>query len=133
MLKYEVTKDMTPKKIRDAAKEELLNLFIDFLNERFADCGEDGDPAFMIRTGTTSKKNELCFKFGTVTENDLEKWLVGTINPTVKEFSPHTTAKGKSVEEFDFRAAKREYDEYILNKMQENQRKLEEKEKKSAK
>ena len=31
MLKYEVTKDMTPKKIRDAAKEELLNLFIDFL------------------------------------------------------------------------------------------------------
>jgi hypothetical protein len=129
MLKYEVTKDMTPKKIKDAAKEELLNLFIDFLNAEFADCGEDGDPAFMIRTGTTSKKNELCFKFGTVTEGDLEKWLVAVINPTVKEFSPHATAKGKPVEEFDFRAAKREYDEYILNKMQENQRKLEEKEK----
>lgn len=129
MLKYEVTKDMTPKKVRDAAKEELLNLFIDFLNERFADCGEDGDPVFMIRTGTTSKKNELCFKFGTVTENDLEKWLVATINPTVKEFSPHATAKGKNVEEFDFRAAKREYDEYILKKMEDNQKKLEAKEK----
>lgn len=129
MLKYEVTKDMTPKKVRDAAKEELLNLFIDFLNERFSDCGEDGDPVFMIRTGTTSKKNELCFKFGTVTENDLEKWLVATINPTVKEFSPHATAKGKNVEEFDFRAAKREYDEYILKKMEDNQKKLEAKEK----
>lgn len=129
MLNYEVTKDMTPKKIKDAAKEELVNLFINFLNETFADCGEGEEPAFMIRTGGTSKKNELCFKFGTVTENGIEKWLVATINPTVKEFSPHATAKGKNVEEFDFRAAKREYEEYILNKMQENQKKIEEKEK----
>lgn len=129
MLNYEVTKDMTPSKIKDAAKEELFNLFFEFLNEKFADCGEGEEPAFMIRTGGTSKKNEICFKFGMVTENDVEKWLVATINPTVKEFSEHLTAKGKKVEEFNFRAAKAEYDEYIFKKMEDNQKKLEAKEK----
>lgn len=114
MFNYELTKDMTINKIKAKNKEDLYNLFIEFLNDQF---GEDN--VFMIETGTTSKKRELCFQSGTVLVNGEEVPIFDTINPTAKTFVDYKDGKGKTVEAFDAYAYKVAYQNYKARKEQE--------------
>ena len=111
MFNYELTKDMTINKIKAKNKEDLYNLFIEFLSEKF---GEDN--VFMIETGTTSKKRELCFQSGTVLVNGDEVPIFDTINPTAKTFVDYKDGKGKTVEAFDAFAYKVAYQNYLIDK-----------------
>jgi hypothetical protein len=127
MFKYEVSKDLTPAKIKTQAKADLIALFTEFLSEKF---GEDA--VAMVQSGAaTSPKRELGFIFGTVMMNGQEVPLVATINPTTKEFYDHKSDKGKEYKTFDFHAAAATYDKYLADKAQKAADKEKENEDKS--
>lgn len=108
MFHYEVTKDMTPAKIKKLAKQDLLDLFTEFLIEKF---GEENVGMLLIGSGT-SKKKELGFIFGDVAMDGENKPLVGTINPTTKEFYDHKSDKGKPYFTFVFGDYRDAFDAY---------------------
>ena len=125
MFNYEVTKDMTPAKIKTQSKADLFAFFTEVLTEKF---GEDA--VAMVQSGSdTSPKRELGFIFGTVKINGEEVPLVATINPTTKEFYNHKSDKGKEYKTFDFRKAAATYDKYLAEKAQKAAEKAKPKEK----
>ena len=107
---YEVSKDMTYSKVKTAAKSDVTDLLIKLLGEEFGD-----ESVGMIRTATSSGKNEIAVCIGTVEVNGEEKPIYVTLNPTVKDFTDRQMAK-KSVKEFDFFAARQTYEDYIVEK-----------------
>ena len=124
MFNYEVTKDMTPAKIKTQSKADLFAFFTEVLTEKF---GEDA--VAMVQSGDASPKRELGFIFGTVKINGEEVPLVATINPTTKEFYNHKSDKGKEYKTFDFRKAAATYDKYLTEKAQKAAEKAKPKEK----
>lgn len=113
IMHFEVSKDMTPTKIKNAAKARLQELFIEFLKNEFGD-----ENVAMIQTGTaTSPKREIGFICGDVKlENGEIVHLVASDNPTCKEFNEHKTDKGKFVPAFDFGAASDAYAAWAAGK-----------------
>lgn len=112
MFKYEVTKDVTPNKIKTLAKQDLMALFTEFLIEKF---GEENVGMVQMGSGT-SVKRELGFIFGEVAMNGETYPLAATINPTTKEFYDHKTDKGKSCVAFSFGDATDAYNRYLDEK-----------------
>lgn len=111
MFNYTVDKTNTNAKVKATAKADLTNLFLEFLKEKF---GEENTG--MVRTGTTtSSKNEIGVRIGTVEINGEQVDLVATINATIKEFETRSTAK-KTYEAFDFEAARDAYESYLVEK-----------------
>ena len=110
MFNYTLNKDNTNAKIKSTAKAELTTLFLDFLSEKFGT-----ENVAIIRTGNSSKTNEIGFRIGTVDVNGEAAELIATINPTIKEFEDHKTAKKEYVA-FDFAAAVNEYNDYVEEK-----------------
>jgi len=107
----EITKENTLAKAKAAIKAEITAKFIDFLN---AEYGEGS--AKMVRTGNTSKTNEVGVIVGTgIGEDGEENPICVTFNPTVKEFTNHKSEK-KTYVPFDFAGAAALYDEYIETK-----------------
>ena len=107
-MKYEVTKDMSAKKIRDTIKTDISNLFLEFLEEKFG-------TATMVRTtGTDPKrgKNEIAFCIGTTEEDEKTYPVFVTITPTVKEWKTRPYGKGER-KAFDFEAARAAYEEKL--------------------
>lgn len=108
---YTVSKENSVSNIKAQVKAALVTEFIDYLADKY---GEDA--VGMIRTGTTSKTNEIGFIVDEVTGEDGEvNPLVVTINPTVKEFANRKTDK-KTYTAFNFIAARNAYDAYADEK-----------------
>ena len=109
-IREEVTKTNGVKAIKDSVKARLTEILMTAL---IAEFGEDA--VAMIRTGNTTKVNEIGVIVGEATNEGETAPIVVTVNPTVKEFATRKTDK-RSYEPFDFAAAKAAYDTYIEEK-----------------
>ena len=109
---FTISKNTTVNSIKTEVKATVVEFLMDALKEKY---GEDS--VKMLRTGKNSKTNEIGFIFDEATdENGEVNSIVITLNPSVKEFSNHTSDKGKVYEPFDFYAAASEYDEDLDEK-----------------
>lgn len=109
---FTIDKNNTITKVKTEVKATVVEFLMDALKEKYG-----ADSVKMVRTGKTSKANEIAFIFDEATdENGEVNPIVITLNPSVKEFSNHTSDKGKVYEPFDFYAAASEYDEYLDEK-----------------
>ena len=109
---FTISKNTTANSIKTEVKATVVEFLINALKENY---GEDN--VKMLRTGKNSKTNEIGFIFGEATdENGEVNPIVITLNPSVKEFSNHTSDKGKVYEPFDFFAAAADYEDYLAEK-----------------
>lgn len=114
MMNFIVSKDDTITKIKASAKKMITE---DIINALVTKYGEEN--VGMIRTGKSSKKNEIGVIIGTVQlENGSEVPISVTIGCSVKEFVSRTSAKGKVYEVFDFNSAREDYENYRLEKIE---------------
>ena len=126
---YTVDKTNSITKIKAEIKAMATEFLLSALREKY---GEDN--VKMVRTGNTSKSNDIAFIFDEATGEDGEvNPIVVAINPSVKEFSNHTSDKGKVYVPFDFYAAANEYDDYVEEKEAKAQAAKEAKAAKAAK
>lgn len=124
---FTVSKENSVSNIKAEVKTKLIAEFVEYLTEKY---GEDS--VGMVRTGSTSKTNEIGFIIDEVTGEDGSiNPLVATINPTVKEFANRKTDK-RVYTAFDFAAARNAYDAYIDEKSAKMAEKAEAKAKKIA-
>lgn len=107
---YEVTKQNTVATIKADVKQRITEFLIEAIAREFGP-----EAVAMVRTGNTTKVNEIGFIFGEATNEGETAPIVVTVNPTVKEFATRKTDK-RSYEPFDFAAAKAAYDTYIEEK-----------------
>lgn len=110
VMNYEVTKQMTEKKISTEVKERIVAFLMEAIASEFGP-----EAVGMVRTGNTTKVNEIAFVVGTATDGDEQTSIVVTVNPSVKKFTSGETKRG-TYEPFDFIAAKKAYETYINEK-----------------
>ena len=110
---YTVDKNTTATKIRLSAKAEYVEKLLEILG---AEYGEEN--VAMVRTGNTTKVNEIAVLADVVTENGTEKGLVFTVNPVVRPWNDVTNKRG-TTPAFDFEKAKQAYEDYVSEKEQE--------------
>lgn len=110
---YTVDKNTTATKIRLSAKAEYVEKLLEILR---AEYGEEN--VAMVRTGNTTKVNEIAVLADVVTENGTEKGLVFTVNPVVRPWNDVTNKRG-TTPAFDFEKAKQAYENYVSEKEQE--------------
>lgn len=129
MMNVKINKEMTITATKAQAKAQIMEDIMNFLIDKY---GEDN--AKMIRFGTsTSKKNEIGVRIGTVETEDGEvNDMVVTINATAKEPVNRKTDK-KTYVAFDFDAAVSEYNTYLIDKNTKETEKKAAKEKAIAK
>ena len=122
-----ITKENTITKVKADKKTEVIEKITAFL------AGEYGEDAVaMVRTGNTSKTNEIAVIVDTAEVEGETNPIVVTINPTVKEFANRKTDK-KTYTAFDFAAAKAEYETYVAEKATKDAEKAKAKTEKIAK
>lgn len=122
-----ITKENTITKVKADKKTEVIEKITAFL------AGEYGEDAVaMVRTGNTSKTNEIAVIVDTAEVEGETNPIVVTINPTVKEFANRKTDK-KTYTAFDFAAAKAEYEAYVTEKVTKDAEKAKAKAEKIAK
>ena len=122
-----ITKENTITKVKADKKTEVIEKITGFL------AGEYGEDAVaMVRTGNTSKTNEIAVIVDTAEVEGETNPIVVTINPTVKEFANRKTDK-KTYTAFDFAAAKAEYETYVADKATKDAEKAKAKAEKIAK
>lgn len=122
-----ITKENTITKVKADKKTEVIEKITAFL------AGEYGEDAVaMVRTGNTSKTNEIAVIVDTAEVEGETNPIVVTINPTVKEFANRKTDK-KTYTAFDFAAAKAEYETYVAEKATKDAEKAKAKAEKIAK
>ena len=122
-----ITKENTITKVKADKKAEVIEKITAFL------VGEYGEDAVaMVRTGNTSKTNEIAVIIDTAEVEGETNPIVVTINPTVKEFANRKTDK-KTYTAFDFAAAKAEYETYVAEKATKDAEKAKAKAEKVAK
>lgn len=109
-MNYTLDNNTSVTKIKTAAKADMVAFIMEKLAEAF---GEDS--VAMVRTGGTTKTNEIGVVIGSVDKNGEALPLVMTINPAVKEFESRSTAK-KVYTAFDFAEAKAAYENYLADK-----------------
>lgn len=110
---YTVDKNTTATKIRLSAKAEYVEKLLEILR---AEYGEEN--VAMVRTGNTTKVNEIAVLADVVTENGTEKGLVFTVNPVVRPWNDVSNKRG-TTPAFDFEKAKQAYENYVSEKEQE--------------
>ena len=110
---YTVDKNTTATKIRLSAKTEYVEKLLEILR---AEYGEEN--VAMVRTGNTTKVNEIAVLADVVTENGTEKGLVFTVNPVVRPWNNVSNKRG-TTPAFDFEKAKQAYIDYVSEKEQE--------------
>lgn len=122
-----ITKENTITKVKADKKAEVIEKITAFL------AGEYGEDAVaMVRTGNTSKTNEIAVIVDTAEVEGETNPIVVTINPTVKEFANRKTDK-KTYTAFDFAVAKAEYETYVAEKATKDAEKAKAKAEKIAK
>ena len=114
-----ITKTYTLAKARADIKAEITEFLLECLREKYG-------TAEMVRTGSDaskSKTNEIGVITGEGTgEDGVTSSIVITLNPTVKEFTKHSTAKNDYVP-FDFAEVKEKYDIWLAEKTAEEEAK----------
>ena len=110
---YTVDKNTTATKIRLSAKAEYVEKLLEILRGEY---GEEN--VAMVRTGNTTKVNEIAVLADTVVENGVEKQLVFTVNPVVRPWNDVSNKRG-TTPAFDFEKAKQAYIDYVSEKEQE--------------
>lgn len=110
---YTVDKNTTATKIRLSAKSDYMEKLLEMLG---AEYGEEN--VAMVRTGKTTKVNEIAVVADTVVENGVEKQLVFTVNPAVHPWNDVSNKMG-TTPAFDFEKAKQAYENYVSEKEQE--------------
>lgn len=110
---YNVDKNTSATKIRLSAKAEYVEKLLEILGTEY---GEEN--VAMVRTGNTTKVNEIAVLADVVTENGTEKGLVFTVNPVVRPWNDVTNKRG-TTPAFDFEKAKQAYENYVSEKEQE--------------
>ena len=122
-----ITKENTITKVKADIKATITEDIINFLTEKYG-----ADAVAMVRTGNTSKTNEIGVIVDTAEVEGETNPIVVTINPTVKEFANRKTDK-KTYTAFDFAAAKAEYETYVADKATKDAEKAKAKAEKIAK
>ena len=123
----QITKENTVTKVKADKKAEVTEKIMAVL------IGEYGENSVaMIRTGNTSKTNEIGFIVDTAEVEGETNPIVVTLNPTVKEFANRKTDKKQYVA-FNFAGAKAEYETYVTEKATKDAEKAKAKAEKVAK
>lgn len=122
-----ITKENTITKVKADKKAEVTEKIMAYL------AGEYGEDAVaIVRTGNTSKTNEIAVIVDTAEYEGETNPIVVTINPTVKEFANRKTDK-KEYKAFNFAATKAEYETYVAEKATKDAEKAKAKAEKIAK
>lgn len=126
MKNIEITKDYTVTKAKADAKIDIMSVIFSAVTDIY---GEDN--VAMVRTGGTSKTNEIGVVIGTASVDGEDVPVCVTINASAKDFVERKT-KSKTFAAFDFAAAKEEYEDYIQEKADKDAEKAAAKQKKIA-
>lgn len=126
MKNIEITKDYTVTKAKADAKTDVMSVIFSALTDIY---GEDA--VAMVRTGGTSKTNEIGVVIGTASVEGVDAPVCVTINASAKDFVERKT-KSRTFPAFDFAAAKEEYEDYIQEKADKDAEKAAAKQKKIA-
>ncbi len=126
MKNIEITKDYTVTKAKADAKTDIMSVIFSAVTDIY---GEDN--VAMVRTGGTSKTNEIGVVIGTASVDGEDVPVCVTINASAKDFVERKT-KSKTFATFDFAAAKEEYEDYIQEKADKDAEKAAAKQKKIA-
>lgn len=126
MKNIEITKDYTVTKAKADAKTDIMSVIFSAVTDIY---GEDN--VAMVRTGGTSKTNEIGVVIGTASVDGEDVPVCVTINASAKDFIERKT-KSKTFAAFDFAAAKEEYEDYIQEKADKDAEKAAAKQKKIA-
>ena len=126
MKNIEITKDYTVTKAKADAKTDIMSVIFSAVTDIY---GEDN--VAMVRTGGTSKTNEIGVVIGTASVDGEDVPVCVTINASAKDFVERKT-KSKTFAAFDFAAAKEEYEDYIQEKTDKDAEKAAAKQKKIA-
>lgn len=126
MKNIEITKDYTVTKAKADAKTDIMSVIFSAVTDIY---GEDN--VAMVRTGGTSKTNEIGVVIGTASVDGEDVPVCVTINASAKDFVERKT-KSKTFAAFDFTAAKEEYEDYIQEKADKDAEKAAAKQKKIA-
>lgn len=110
MARFNVTKDYTANKIKTDVKAEAMDVIFAALVAQY---GEDN--VAWVRTGSSSKTNEIAAVIGTAEVDGAEVPVCFTVNASAKDFVDRKTDK-KTFQAFDFSAAKAEYEDYVTEK-----------------
>lgn len=109
-IQAEVTKTNGVSTIKTDVKARITEVLMNALAAEFGP-----EAVAMVRTGNTTKVNEIGVIVGEATNEGETAPIVVTVNPTVKEFAARKTDK-RSYEPFDFSAAKAAYEIYVDEK-----------------
>lgn len=126
MKNIEITKDYTVTKAKADAKTDVMSVIFSALTDIY---GEDN--VAMVRTGGTSKTNEIGVVIGTASVEGVDAPVCVTINASAKDFVERKT-KSRTFPAFDFATAKEEYENYIQEKADKDAEKAAAKQKKIA-
>ncbi len=118
MNNYEVTKENTITAITNNLKKEVKDLIIKTFAEQYG-----SENVAFVRTGNTTKVNEIGVRVGIINENNETYEIVFTINPTLRNYKNKKTTK-KEMKAFNFEQTKKDYENYVT----EQEEKIKEKE-----
>lgn len=124
MKNIEITKDYTVTKAKADAKTDVMSVIFSAMTDIY---GEDN--VAMVRTGGTSKTNEIGVVIGTASVDGEDVPVCVTINASAKDFTERKT-KSRTFSAFDFAAAKEEYEDYVQEKADKDAEKAAAKQKK---
>jgi hypothetical protein len=108
---YTVDKQNTENVIKADVRQKVITFLMEAIEKEF---GPDA-AVTMVRTGNTTKTNEIGFIAGVATNDGEDVPIVVTLNPTVKTFVARKTDKRTYVP-FDLAEAKAAYETYIDEK-----------------
>lgn len=124
---YTINKDQTVSKVKAEVKANVTEFILECLKEKYG-----ADSVAMVRTGGTTKTNEIGFIVDTAENEGETNPICVTLNPTVKEFANRKTTK-REYTAFDFGAAALAYENYLYEKEAKADEAARAKEKKIAK
>lgn len=108
MMNFEITKDYTVSKMKNDVKATALEIIMEALSQHFENVS-------MVRTGASSKTNEIGVMAGEAVINGETVPVCFTVNASAKDPVERKTDK-KTFSAFDFYKAKAEYEKYAENK-----------------
>ena len=108
MMNFEITKDYTVSKMKNDVKATALEIIMEALAQHFENVS-------MVRTGVSSKTNEIGVMAGEAVINGETVPVCFTVNASAKDPVERKTDK-KTFLAFDFYKAKAEYEKYAENK-----------------
>ena len=124
MKNYEVSKNKTAKSVLIQVKSDFKEKLMEFL---IKECGQENVKE--VRTGRTTKVNEISAIVGTVLDNGESYPVCITINPVAKPYKEEKT-KSKTIPAFNIYESAEEYQNYLKENEDKKEKAKQAKEKK---